>query len=297
MRLEIECNQIDLRYESYRMRNDAVEKRLLFSIERHGIHTALQAIRSKEEQRVVLLDGFKRNRVARKLGLSQLPVEIVADDYVPGFLILLRNGSQSPLTVLEQASFLRDLHTEFHLTFSEISRRVERSLSWVSVRINLINTMKEELRKKIVAGKFPLRSYMYTLAPFTRVKGRSADVQQFIDVTSGKDYSTRDIETLSRAFFGDDPKVKEHILSGNTDWTLQMLKKEPYPGSDATESDKIYHALKSCRWHTAEILRHYRRSPEIFIERRNAEIFDFVSTNCKAISALEVKEKCIDYQR
>ena len=85
MRLEIECNQIDLRYESYRMRNDAVEKRLLFSIERHGIHTALQAIRSKEEQRVVLLDGFKRNRVARKLGLSQLPVEIVADDYVPGF--------------------------------------------------------------------------------------------------------------------------------------------------------------------------------------------------------------------
>lgn len=291
MKSQIEYSLIDLRYESYRIRNEAVEKRLFLSIERHGIHTALQGIASPlQEQRVILIDGFKRCRIAVKLGITQIPVDIVANDIVPGFLALLRNDTQLPLSVLEQASFLRDLHTDFSMTLNEIAQRLDRSISWVSMRINLIAAMKDDIKEKIIFGKFPLRSYMYNLAHFTRVKENAADISKFIDVTSGKGYSTRDIETLSRAFFSDDTKVKEQILSGNTDWTLQMLKKEPFPDTQATVCDKIYHALKSCRWHTAEILKLYRRNPELFAQQRNAGVFDFVVSNCKEISSFGVKE-------
>jgi hypothetical protein len=131
---------------------------------------------------------------------------------------------------------------------------------------------------------------MYTLAPFTRVKNKAGDIRKFIDATSGKGYSTRDIEILSRAFFGEDRKVKEQILLGNTDWTLQMLKNEPNPVPEATDSDKIFHALKSCRWHTAQLLKYYRRRPELFLEARNAIVFDFVINNCKDIAELKGKE-------
>lgn len=298
MNTQIECSQIDLRYESYRMRNRAVEKRILLSVEQHGIHNPVQGIYSQSrDHRFILLDGFKRYRSTRKLGIEQLPIHVVSDDFVRGFLSLLRNDTSSALTALEQASFLRDLHTEFHLSYSEIARRVERSLSWVSVRINLINTMNTAIREKILHGKFPLRSYMYTLAPFTRVNGKGEDVKQFIDATSNKGYSTRDIETLSRVFFSDDTKVKEQILLGNTDWTLQMLKKETYSAEQTSPSEKIYYALKTCRWHTAEIAKHYHRTPDLFDETRNARIFDFVIHNCKELVTLTGKGKCFDHRR
>jgi len=286
---QIECCQIDLRYESYRMRNSNVEKRLLFSIEQQGIHTPLFGV-SSSDPRFILLDGFKRYRVAQKLSIAQVPVRTVGNDVVPGFITLLRNDTSSTLTVLEQASFLHDLHTAYHLSFSEIARRVNHSISWVSMRINLLSTMTDAIREKILLGKFPLRSYMYTLAPFTRVKNKAGDIRKFIDATSGKGYSTRDIEILSRAFFGEDRKVKEQILLGNTDWTLQMLKNEPNPVPEATDSDKIFHALKSCRWHTAQLLKYYRRRPELFLEARNAIVFDFVINNCKDIAELKGKE-------
>jgi ParB/RepB/Spo0J family partition protein len=272
------------------MRNSTVEDRLFLSIEQQGIHTPLSGIESSE-QGFILLDGFKRYRAAQKLKIDQLPIDSIGDDFVPGFLTLLRQVNHSRLSALEEASFLRDLHTGYHLSFSEIARRVNRSVSWVSMRINLITTMRDDVKEKILQGKFPLRSYMYTLAPFTRVKNNAGEIRKFIDVTSGKNYSTRDIATLSKAFFSDDTKVKEQILSGNTDWTLQMLNKEPCPDSDATEADKIYYTLKSCRWHTAQILKHYRRSPELFLAKRRSDIFDFVISNCRDISELKAKEK------
>jgi len=287
---QAECTQIDLRYESYRMRNAHTENRLILSIQQQGIHTPVLVIEQLPDEHFILLDGFKRYRAAQKIGLEQLPIRTVGADVAIGLINLLRNDTGSPLSAIEQAWFLRDLHTEHHLSFSEIARRVNHSTSWVSMRISLIASMPDRVRDKILRGSFPLRSYMYTLAPFTRVKGKKGDVCKFIDATSNKGYSTRDIETLSRAYFGDEPKVKEQILCGNTDWTLQMLKKEPHPDVSATDSDKVYHGLKSCRWHTAQILKQYQNNPELFVENRNASVLVFVIDNCKSILKLKVKE-------
>jgi hypothetical protein len=267
------------------MRNDTIEKHLFVSIEKHGIHTPLQGICRKQD--FILLDGFKRYRTAKKLSIEQVPVDIVGNDLVPGFLSLLRRVNDSRLSVLEEASFLHDLHTDFNLSYREIAYRVERSIGWVSVRINLLRTMDDHSRKMILDGKFPLRSYMYTLAPFTRVN-TAADIRNFINATGGKGYSTRDIEILSRGYFSEDTKVKEQILLGNTDWTLQMLKNATKSVPEATDADKICHALKSCHWYTGQVLKHYRRSPDLFAAHRTA--FECVINNCKNISKLVVKE-------
>jgi hypothetical protein len=57
----IECNQVDLTYESYRLRNESMERRIFLSLERHGIHNPLMGMTSeKDTNRFVLLDGFKR---------------------------------------------------------------------------------------------------------------------------------------------------------------------------------------------------------------------------------------------
>ncbi|MGD9201088.1 MAG: hypothetical protein PVI26_05970 [Chitinispirillia bacterium] len=247
-----------------------MERRIFLSLERHGIHTPLMGMTSeKDTNRFILLDGFKRYRCARKLGIEQVPVNSVSTDTVTGFLTMLRQNDSSPLNLLEQASFIHDLHTHHKLSMSEIARRVDKSVSWVSVRISLISTMSEEIREKIIRGAFPLRSYMYTLAPFTRVKGYENDVAQFVHAVSGHHFSIRDISLLSKAFFNKETEIKEQILTGNIDWTLRMLKQ--------TKESEPRDLVKTCRWHISELLRVCRNNPDVVPKIQEA-LDVFIST-------------------
>ena len=64
----IERSSFDLRYESFRLRNDAAEARLLASIAERGIEEPLGGVDTP--QGPLLLDGFRRNRCAAKLGIN-----------------------------------------------------------------------------------------------------------------------------------------------------------------------------------------------------------------------------------
>ena len=250
---EIERTQIDLFYESYRLRNDSVERRLLQSIERNGIHNPLQGIVT-DTTHFILLDGFKRYRCAGKLGIDQLPVVGISSDHVTGVLNIIRQQNASALSAMEQATFIHDLHTRHGLELREIALRVDRSISWVSKRVSLITHMSEEVQRTILSGAFPLRSYMYTLAPFTRVKQHQTDVTSFIRATRGHHFSTRDIETLAKGFFGSGTPVKEQILNGDVAWTLRMLKDKKNPPEHKSPFEHLYSQLNSCRYHTEQLI-------------------------------------------
>jgi hypothetical protein len=71
MAQEIELAELDVRYESYRMKNPAVENRLLVSIRQRGIEQALEGTGCGESK--ILLNGFKRRRCALRLGLHSVP--------------------------------------------------------------------------------------------------------------------------------------------------------------------------------------------------------------------------------
>ena len=75
---EAELTTFDLRYESYRMRNPALEARLLASIMERGIEEPLEGV--DLEERRILLNGFKRYRCARKLGLGHVPYASLGED-------------------------------------------------------------------------------------------------------------------------------------------------------------------------------------------------------------------------
>jgi len=68
---EVELSSLDLRYQSYRMKEAAAEGRLLASIAQRGIGEPLEGV--AREAVNVLLNGFKRYRCARKLQLQTVP--------------------------------------------------------------------------------------------------------------------------------------------------------------------------------------------------------------------------------
>ena len=62
---EVELASLDLRYQSFRLKQPALEERLLASIAQRGIEEPLEGVEVRQVN--VLLNGLKRHRCARKL--------------------------------------------------------------------------------------------------------------------------------------------------------------------------------------------------------------------------------------
>ena len=132
MSVEVEINELDLRYEKQRMRSAPRERQLLLSIMEVGIKDALSGVIVQPSGAKILLDGFKRLRCARKIGLHIIPFQSLGEDEASAIINMLRNANQAAMTFIEQATFVEELRSVHGLSVSEIARRLERSSAWVS---------------------------------------------------------------------------------------------------------------------------------------------------------------------
>src|SRR2546429_9798285 len=101
---EMELAQLDVRYENYRMKNPALEKRLLASIRQRGIEQALEGTAAGEQK--ILLNGFKRRRCALRLGLPHVPYVLLGEDEAGAILNLLLMSTQWAMSLLQPARFM-----------------------------------------------------------------------------------------------------------------------------------------------------------------------------------------------
>ena len=226
MAREVELSILDLRYESYRMRNPALEARLLASIAQRGIEEPLEGVDTNE--RIVLLNGFKRYRCARKLGIARAPYASLGQDEAMGIMNLLRVSNNRSLGILEQARFIDELRKLHKMTVSEIAAELSRSKAWVSMRLGLIGEMSEKVRQEIFRGRFPIYAYMYTLRQFMRMNCvRKQEIEDFGVAVTGKKLSVREIEQLAHGYFRGPESFREAIQSGHIGLPLQWMKSVP----------------------------------------------------------------------
>ena len=171
MSQSVELRSFDLRYEGHRLRNEARESRLLASIAQRGIEEPLSGVDAPEGR--FLLDGFKRYRCARKLGLDGLPYVSLGQEEASGIVSLMRSSTDQTLSLLEQARFVVDLLTVHEMSVAEVAETLSRSKGWVSMRRTLLHQMSDEIQQLLLGGIFPVYSYMYTLRPFRRMNSIS----------------------------------------------------------------------------------------------------------------------------
>ena len=223
---ELELSTLDLRYESYRMRNPALEARLLASIAQRGIEEPLEGVDTAG--RSVLLNGFKRYRCARKLGIGMAPYALLGEDEALGILNLLRASNNRSLGILEQARFIDELRKLHKMSVAEIAEELSRSKAWVSMRLGLIGEMSEKVRQEIFSGGFPIYPYMYTLRQFMRMNGvKKQEIENFVVAVSGKKLSVREIEQLAHGYFRGPESFREAIRNGQVGLPLQWMKQVP----------------------------------------------------------------------
>ena len=246
---EVELSSLDLRYQSYRMKEAAAEGRLLASIAQRGIGEPLEGV--AREAVNVLLNGFKRYRCARKLQLQTVPYASLGQDEVTGILSLLRISKSKTLSILEQAAFLDELKSVRRLSVAEIAAELSVSKSWVSMRLGLIGEMSPGVRQQLFSGAFPVYPYMYTLRQFMRMnRVKKEEIEQFVVAVSGKNLSVRDIEQLAHGCFRGPESFRQEVFKGNVALPLERMKQVPPDPEGCNEFERVL-------LHDLEILQKY----------------------------------------
>jgi len=222
----VERSTLDLRYEGHRVRDDAAEARLRASIAERGIQEPLEGVDTPQER--ILLNGFKRNRCAKKLGIQCVPYVSLGEEEAMGIVSLMRISKQRGLNLLEQAKFTVELLTVHDMSAAEVAETLGRSKSWVSMRRNLLREMSEEVQRILFRGAFPVYSYMYTLRSFMRMNSvGKQEIERFVKATAGKRLSVREIEMLAHGYFRGPDSLREAIDQGKWSWSLAQMKNVP----------------------------------------------------------------------
>ncbi len=222
----VERTSLDLRYQTYRLRNDAVETRLLASIAERDIEQPLAGVDTPQGR--LLLDGFKRYRCAAKLGIECVPYVSLGEAEAEGIAALVRVTKQKTLSILEQARFVVELLSMHDMSMADVAETLSRSKGWVSMRRGLLQEMSQAVQEILFRGAFPVYSYMVTLRPFMRINGvGQAEIQRFVQAVAGQRLSVREIELLAHGYFRGPGSLREAIDQGNWKWSLEQMQTVP----------------------------------------------------------------------
>ena len=222
----VERTSLDLRYQAYRLRNDAAEARLLASIAERDIEQPLAGVDTPQGR--LLLDGFKRYRCATKLGIECVPYVSLGKEEAAGIAALVCVAKQQTLSILEQARFVVELLSMHDMSMADVAEALSRSKAWVSMRRRLLTEMTQAVQEILFRGAFPVYSYMVTLRPFMRMNGvGQQEIEGFVQAVAGQRLSVREIELLAHGYFRGPASLREAIDEGSWKWSLEQMQTVP----------------------------------------------------------------------
>jgi ParB-like chromosome segregation protein Spo0J len=144
---------IDRRFASLRLAGPEELRRLRASVQREGIRDPVVVSGGVEAHRSVLLDGFKRVRVAEELGLAQVWAQAVPLDAAQAKAAILHcNQARPGLCEIEEAWIVRSLCREQGLRQAQVGQLLGRDKSWVCRRLKLAEALDATLQDDLRLG-------------------------------------------------------------------------------------------------------------------------------------------------
>jgi ParB family transcriptional regulator, chromosome partitioning protein len=206
--MELEWHQLDLRYEGLRRRHPAQERQLLASVAELGQQAPIIVI--NQSSPFVVIDGYKRVRILRRLGRDTIRSMGWSVSELEALLLerSLRQGSED---TLDQAWLLAELQLRFGLSLEELARRFERSKSWVSRRLALIQALPQTIQDQVRNGVLSAHAAMKYLVPLARANEQAA--RQLAEAIVPFEPSSRQVGALYQGWQSGTERTRELILS------------------------------------------------------------------------------------
>jgi ParB family transcriptional regulator, chromosome partitioning protein len=209
--MQLEFHQLERRWEHLRVRHAGRHRRLLASLAEVGQQTPLVVVAVEgRTDRYVVIDGYKRIAALEQLGRDT--AEAVVWPMSEAAAVLLDRSLRlcEHETALEVGWLLRELEQRFGYGLEELARRFDRSVSWVSRRLALVEVLPEAIQQQVREGKIPAQVALKFLVPVARQS--LEDCQRMAAIFAEHHCDTREAGQLYAAWRKGSPAARKRIL-------------------------------------------------------------------------------------
>ncbi|MEW6750626.1 MAG: ParB/RepB/Spo0J family partition protein [Candidatus Latescibacterota bacterium] len=153
--IQLAIDRIGERFAPLRIVDPQAERTMLHSIQKYGQLTPVVVCRIEPGSHE-LLDGFKRLRAGRRLGLTRLVARcLVLNVRACKAAMLQLNRVGKAISGMEEALVVHSLCHEDGLSQVEVAVLVGRHKSWVCRRVAMIARLSDEVQESIRLGLLP----------------------------------------------------------------------------------------------------------------------------------------------
>ena len=207
--MNLEFHQIDLRYEPLRRRDPRRERTLLASLASIGQQSPAVVV-AQPSGNPILVDGFKRLRTLKELKKDTLQAVLWTMEEQEALLLERLMRTTSADSPVEQGWLLWELQDRFSMTQEELARRFDRTISWVSRRLGLVQELPDAVHEQVRSGRLAAHTAMKVLIPLARAN--TADCLRFLEALLKAKASTREAVVLQAGWLRGDAEGKTRIL-------------------------------------------------------------------------------------
>lgn len=233
--MQLEFHQLDRRWEHLRVRHPARQRRLLASLAESGQQTPIVVVAAEgQADRYVVIDGHKRIAALEQLGRDT--VEAVEWPMSEAKAVLLDRSLRlsEHESALEVGWLLAELEQRFGYGLDELARRFDRSVSWVSRRLALVELLPEAVQQQVREGKVLAQVAMKFLVPVARQS--LEDCQRMAAIFDQHHCDTREAGQLYAAWRQGSPAIRKRILDDpELFFKTQRQAQEKAPAGTAAE--------------------------------------------------------------
>ena len=209
--MQLEFHQLDRRWEHLRVRCPARQRQLLASLAEVGQQTPIVVVAvAGQVDRYVVIDGYKRLAALQQLGRDTVEAVVWPLSEAEALVLDRSLRFSAHETALEEGWLLAELEQRYGYGQEELARRFDRSLSWVSRRLALVDLLPEALQQQVREGRLSAHVAMKFLVPVARVS--LDDCQRMAAALVQHHCNTRQAGQLYAAWRDGSPLVRQRLL-------------------------------------------------------------------------------------
>jgi len=262
--MQLEFHQLDRRWEHLRARRPERQRRLLASLAASGQQTPIVVVAVADQPgRYLVIDGYQRIAALEQLGRDTVEAVVWPLREAEALVLdrSLRWGERE--TALEEGWLLAELEQHFGYDLEELARRFDRSVSWVSRRLALVELLPESVQQQVRRGAISAQVAMKYLVPVAR--SRPEDCQRLAEALAAHRFTSREAGQLYAAWRNASPSIRQRILE-----QPQLFLKTQRQGEAHPPSSSVAELLRDLQMVVAITHRAHRRlmGATIEIDRR-----------------------------
>src|SRR5215831_16302328 len=231
--MQLEFHQLERRWEHLRVQRPGRQRHLLASLAESGQQVPIVVVAADgQPDRYVVIDGYKRIAALQKLGRDKVEAVVWPMNEAEAIVLDRSLRLSEHETALEQGWLLQELEQHFGYGMEELARRFDRSVSWVSRRLALVEALPEAIQQQVREGKIPAQVALKFLVPVARQSLESC--QRMAAIFAQQHCDTHEAGQLYAAWREGSPAIRKRILGHPQLFfkTQRQEKTPPGPGAE-----------------------------------------------------------------